>query len=174
MPRPAAACNGFDNALSFRYLDLMQELLASHGYAGLFALSFLASTLLPLGSEWLLVVMLLNRFDPLLVVTVATVGNCLGACTTYLIGLYGSSAWFRLLRIEDGARARAEGLYGRYGSWSLLFSWVPVVGDPLCLAGGIMQTRFAHFFLLVAAGKLARYAAVAWVALATCSPAGQS
>ncbi len=67
----------------------MEQLLLEHGYPALFLLSFLASTLVPLGSEWLLAVLLLNGFDPFMVVPVATVGNSCGALTTYAIGLWG-------------------------------------------------------------------------------------
>ena len=60
----------------------MEQFLASHGYPALFALSFLASTLIPLGSEWLLAVMLMNHHDPVITVAVATAGNTLGAMST--------------------------------------------------------------------------------------------
>ncbi|HEX5773889.1 MAG TPA: YqaA family protein [Geomobilimonas sp.] len=156
----------FDNLLPFRYLDTMHDLLASYGYPGLFLISFLAATLIPLGSEWLVVAMLLDRHDPFLTVAVATTGNCLGACTTYLIGRYGGP-WLteKLLRIDTATREKAERFYDRYGSWSLLVSWLPIIGDPLCLVGGILQVRFRRFTLLVLTGKLARYTVVAWLTL---------
>lgn len=142
----------------------MQELLLSHGYPALFFLSFCASTLIPLGSEWLLVLMLLNRHDPMATVAVATIGNLLGACTTYWLGVCGGP-WLirRVLRITEQAETRAKETYGRYGSWSLLFSWLPVIGDPLCLVGGILRVGFIRFSLLVFVGKLGRYGALAWL-----------
>jgi len=144
----------------------MHDVLTSYGYPSLFFLSFLAATLLPLGSEWLLAAMLLQRHDPLAVVMVATVGNYLGACTTYWIGIYGGSlAIEKILRIDTAARGRAERFFGRYGSWSLLLSWLPVVGDPLCLAGGLLRVPYVRFSVLVAIGKFARYATVAWLTL---------
>ena len=144
----------------------MEEFLASPGYPALFALSFLASTLIPLGSEWLLAMMLVNRYDPVMTVAVATVGNTLGAVTTWLIGIAGGPFLVRrVLRIGAAAEESAVGFYRRYGVWSLLFSWLPVIGDPLCLAGGILKVGFVRFFLLVFTGKLARYAAVAWLTL---------
>lgn len=144
----------------------MPDLLTSYGYPSLFVLSFLASTLLPLGSEWLLAAMLLQRHDPVAVVVVATIGNYLGACTSYWIGVWGGSLLAeKLLRIDAAARERAERFFGRYGSWSLLLSWLPVVGDPLCLAGGLLRIPYLRFSLLVAAGKGARYATVAWLTL---------
>lgn len=145
----------------------MTDLLASHGYPALFLLSFLASTVLPIGSEWMLVAMLVKGRDPVLSVAVATAGNTLGACTTYGIGLYGGPFLIgRVLRVSDEARKRAERFYARYGSWSLLLSWAPVLGDPLCLVGGMLRVSLARFSILVLAGKLARYVVVGMVALA--------
>ncbi len=144
----------------------MHDLLVSHGLPALFFLSFLASTLVPLGSEWLLVVLLLNRTDPLAAVAVATVGNWLGACTTWAVGVWGGTFLIRrLLRVSPAAEERAETFYHRYGSWSLLLSWLPVIGDPLCLVGGLLRVGFLRFSLLVFIGKLARYAVVAWAVL---------
>lgn len=139
----------------------MEDLIISHGYPALFLLSFLASTLLPLGSEWLLATLVVHGHDPAISVAVATAGNTLGACTTYWIGLYGGPFLItRILRIDEGSRHRAEKLYNRYGSWSLLFSWLPVVGDPLCLVSGVLRVRFVKFTMLVMIGKLTRYAAI--------------
>lgn len=144
----------------------MEQFLTSTGYPALFLLSFLAATLLPLGSEWLLVLMLLKGYNPAATLAVATAGNFLGAVITYWIGLYGGPFLVRrVLRMQEAAIHRAKEMYGRYGSWSLLFSWVPVIGDPLCLVGGMLEIRFGRFFLLVMAGKLVRYGAIAWLAL---------
>lgn len=144
----------------------MESLLAAHGYPGLFALGFLASTLLPLGSEWLLVLMILNGNDPIAAVSVAAVGNYLGGCTTWAVGVWGGAFLVRrVLRIDPAAEAAAVRFYQKYGVWSLLFSWLPIVGDPLCLAAGILKVGFTRFTLWVFTGKLARYTVVAWLTL---------
>lgn len=144
----------------------MHENLAAYGLPALFILSFLASTMLPLGSEWLLVALLVQKHEPMLTVLIATVGNYLGACTSYAIGLYGGDFLIKkLLRIGDAERSRAERFFARYGSWSLLLSWLPVIGDPLCLAGGVLKIPFTRFSILVASGKALRYSAVAWLTL---------
>lgn len=144
----------------------MHENLAAYGLPALFILSFLASTMLPLGSEWLLVALLIQKHEPLLTVLIATVGNYLGACTSYAIGLYGGDFLIKkLLRIGDAERSRAERFFARYGSWSLLLSWLPIIGDPLCLAGGVLKIPFTRFSILVATGKALRYSAVAWLTL---------
>jgi membrane protein YqaA with SNARE-associated domain len=144
----------------------MHEWLVNYGFYSLFLLSFLAATLIPLGSEWLLVAMLLSRNDPWAVIAVATAGNFLGALGTYWIGLYGGDFLkVRVLRMDEKSTVRAERFYARFGSYSLLLSFLPVVGDPLCLIGGILRVRFIRFSLLVVSGKFARYAAVAWLTL---------
>ncbi len=144
----------------------MPELLSDYGFVSLFLLSFCASTLLPLGSEWLLVALLLEGANPLNTVLVATLGNSLGAATSYLIGR-GGSAWLieKLLRIDPPRQQRAADWFNRYGSWSLLLSWLPVVGDPLCLVSGMLKTAPLRFALLVTTGKGLRYLTVALLTL---------
>jgi membrane protein YqaA with SNARE-associated domain len=144
----------------------MTESLLHYGLPGLFLLSFLASTLIPLGSEWLLVTLLLQGAEPAWAVGLATAGNTLGAFTTYLIGLFGGDFLIRrVLRIDEKKRQQASLIYSRYGSWSLLLSWLPVIGDPLCLIGGLLKVHFGWFALLVFSGKLARYITVCWLTL---------
>ncbi len=142
----------------------MEEFLINNGLIALFFLSFLAATVIPLGSEWLLIVLLLNNHDPYGAIAVATLGNTLGACTTYLIGLWGADYLIRrLLQISPSDQQRAETLYTRYGSCSLLFSWLPIVGDPLCLVGGLLKINFLLFLCLVFVGKLARYVTIGFI-----------
>lgn len=155
----------FDNQF-LTYTVMLHDWLNNPGYLSLFLLSFLASTLLPLGSEWLLVMMLAGGYDPVTTVAVATVGNYLGAALTYLIGILGGS-WLieKVLRVSPQQQERARSYYQRFGVYSLLFSWLPVVGDPLCLVGGMLKINFGLFSLLVGTGKLARYVITAVVTL---------
>jgi membrane protein YqaA with SNARE-associated domain len=145
----------------------MYELLSPpYGPASLFALSFLASTVIPIGSEWLLVMLILQGQPALATVAVATLGNTLGACTTYLIGLLGSGFLSRrILRLSDQQIERSLRLYRRFGVWSLCFTWIPVVGDPLCLLAGAMRTSLPLFLILVPIGKACRYAVLALATL---------
>jgi membrane protein YqaA with SNARE-associated domain len=145
---------------------MLPDWLHQPGYGALFFMSFLASTLVPLGSEWLLVLMLVGGFEPVATVVVATLGNYLGAVVTYLIGI-GGGAWLieKVLRVSPPQQERARNYYHRYGVYSLLFSWLPVVGDPLCLVGGMLKINFGMFSLLVATGKLARYVVTALITL---------
>ena len=137
-----------------------------NGLLALFGLSFMSSTVLPLGSEWLLAALVVRGSDPTAAVAVATAGNTAGALTTYWIGLAGGM-WLteRVLRMDARTREKAGEQYRKYGSWSLLFSWLPVVGDPLCLAAGILKVRWWRFVALVAAGKCFRYVTVTWLTL---------
>lgn len=146
----------------------MEDFLLQHSLTALFAISFLAATILPLGSEWLLVTLILRAYQLEDVILVATLGNFLGACTTYGIGLYGSS-WLtsKVLRIDEARFNKTATLYRKYGSWSLLLSWVPIIGDPLCLVSGTLRLNFLLFSLLTFSGKLARYIAVATVTVTT-------
>jgi len=140
----------------------MHDLLLAWGYPALFLFSFLAATIVPLGSEWMLAVLLAEGFPAQTVVLAATAGNTLGAVSTWALGLWGS-AWLveRVLRIDAAGRARAERAFARWGRWVLLLSWLPLVGDPLCLVAGVLRVPVGRFVPLVLAGKLLRYALVA-------------
>ncbi len=142
----------------------MEDFLLHNGLPALFVLSFLASTVLPVGSEWLLIGLIIKSWDAEQVVAVATVGNYLGACTTYGIGHWGSDFFMhKVLRINADQSEKAAVLFKKYGSWSLLLSWLPLVGDPLCLVAGSLRLNFLLFSCFVFIGKLARYALVAAV-----------
>ena len=143
----------------------MDNLLIEWGLPALFAISFLAATVLPIASEWLLVALVMRHVDLSAAVTVATLGNTLGGLTTWALGLWGGH-WVlrRWLGIDQAERLRAERWYARWGSWSLLLAWTPILGDALCLVAGMLKVPPVRFILLVAAGKGARYLALAWTA----------
>lgn len=128
----------------------------------LFGSALLSSTLFPGGSEALLLVRLNAGADPLNSVLTATAGNVLGSVITWGMGRFGRQALARSETAEPRIR-RAETWFRRLGQPSLLLAWLPVVGDPLCLVAGLLRVPFLHFLLLVSAGKLARYAALAWL-----------
>jgi len=110
--------------------------------------------------------LVLVGYSPVLTVAVATLGNSLGACTTYAVGRWGGRELvLRVFRMNPASLARSQQFYARYGCWSLLFSWVPVVGDPLCAISGFFKHGWHCFLALVVAGKLARYVALAWLTL---------
>lgn len=147
-------------------MDFLPSLFTTPSLPLLFMLSFLAATILPVGSEWLLIVMVIQNFAVPEIVLTATLGNFLGACSTYLLGLLGAKYIIKtILRINDAQLMRAEKMYAHYGHWSLLLSWLPVIGDPLCLVAGVFKISFIRFSLLVFVGKFFRYAILALLTL---------
>lgn len=132
-------------------------------YAGLFTTAFLAATLLPAQSELLLGVMLVSgRYDVALLLASATAGNTLGSVMNWLLGRFVEQfrdrRWFPVRR---QSLERAERWYARWGKWSLLLSWAPLVGDALTLAAGLMRTRLAVFLPIVVVAKGGRYLVIA-------------
>jgi membrane protein YqaA with SNARE-associated domain len=133
-------------------------------YLTLFAWSFLAATVLPLGSEAALIAIVLKERTLALPIAVATIGNYLGACTTFLIGRGLRTAIDR--RREPTQKERhAVRLVERYGSPALVLSWVPIIGDVIVAVAGGAGIRFVPFSFWTVVGKFARYVAVAWLTL---------
>ena len=124
--------------------------------------SFLAATVLPLASEVPLALVVRRHGDLVLPVAVATLGNFLGACTTYGLARLAAAK----LAPQSGKQPpRALLLFERYGAPSLLLSWVPLVGDAIVALAGAARVPLATFSIWTLIGKAARYAAVAWIAL---------
>ena len=129
-------------------------------YAGLFAASFLAATIFPFQSELVLVGLLLGGDFPWpVLLAVATVGNVLGSVVNWGIGRFflhfRDRRWFP---VKAESYARMERWFARWGVWSLLFAWLPVVGDPLTVVAGALRVSLPLFIVLVTLGKLGRYA----------------
>ncbi|UTF48709.1 DedA family protein [Desulfomicrobium sp. ZS1] len=142
----------------------MEELLLEYGLYGLFVLSFLAATFLPVASEAALGGLILAGGDPYACVAAATIGNTLGAVTTWGVGRWGSEPFLtRLLGLSVSQRERAVRIFARYGSWSLLLAWTPILGDPLCAVAGLFGLSLKRFIPPVVLGKLARYAGLAYL-----------
>lgn len=142
------------------------EALAEFGHGGLFIAAFLAATILPLSSELVLLALLLSGLPPLTLVITATAGNLLGSLTNYALGYWASlSAVKRWLRLSEEEFLGAQNRFRRYGIFSLLFAWLPVIGDPLTLIAGLLRVPLHWFVLLVGTGKLLRYCAVSYMAL---------
>jgi len=129
----------------------------------LFFSALISSTLFPGGSEALLIYRLHDGASVVAVVTIATIGNVLGSLITYGMGRLGNEAIHRKwLRISEQQTERAERWFNRYGRPSLIMAWLPIVGDPLCLAAGLMRCPLVSFIILVSIGKSCRYAFLAW------------
>ena len=129
---------------------------------GLFVTSFLAATVLPMSSEAVLAgVALTTTTDKLLLLAVATVANTLGSILNWSLGRWGAHfrdrPWFP---VKPATYDKAADRFRHWGTWSLLLSWIPIIGDPLTLIAGAAGIRFLPFVVLVAIGKAARYALV--------------
>jgi membrane protein YqaA with SNARE-associated domain len=127
-------------------------------YAGLFFAALLSATILPFQSEVVLFGMLLtHHYSPAALVLVASLGNILGSCLNWLMGRFlarfEDRPWFPLRRDKI---EKAESWYHRYGRWTLLLSWVPVIGDPLTIVAGVLREPFPVFLALVSIAKIGR------------------
>lgn len=135
-------------------------------YLTLFFTALIAATLFPLSSEALLITLLSKQYSPLLLWLVATSGNTLGSCINWYLGKqclhWQDKKWFPFKLAQ---LTRAQQQFRRYGLVSLLFAWVPVIGDPLTFFAGVMRICFWQFIGLVALGKALRYGAVIWLTL---------
>ncbi len=129
---------------------------------GLFVTAFLAATILPFSSEAALAgAIAAQPLSWLALLMVASAGNVLGSVLNWWMGraVANSSApaW---ARIDPARLRRAEDWYRRWGRWSLLLSWAPIIGDPLTIAAGLMREPLRVFLPLVAAAKVGRYLVV--------------
>ena len=119
------------------------------GYVGLFLSALLAATVLTFSSEAVLVGLM------------ASLGNVLGAAVNWGLGRFclrwQDRRWFP---VDKEKLDRAGRWFSRYGVWSLLLAWVPIIGDPLTFAAGVLRVNFWLFLLLVSIGKAGRYAVV--------------
>lgn len=144
----------------------MEDFVVNSGYLGLFAVSFLAATLLPLSSEGCVGVLVGFGCNPWFVFVVATAGNFLGALTNYYMGRWGGEFLFcRFIRMKPETLGKAKARYERWGAPILVFSWVPVIGDPLTVIAGALKGNLYAFTFWVLLGKGARYVFVIWASV---------
>ncbi|MDV2438826.1 YqaA family protein [Acinetobacter gerneri] len=128
-------------------------------YFFLFISAFGAATLLPLQSEAVLIALLVQaKHSALILIVVATIGNVLGSCVNWYLGLkieqFKDKKWFP---VSAEKMQKAENIYQKYGFWSLLLSWTPVIGDPITLIAGLMKENFWRFLFIVTLAKAGRY-----------------
>jgi len=136
-------------------------------YFILFLTSLVAATIIPAQSEAVLTgLLLMKEYDAALLLIVATLGNVLGSFINWLLGRaierFRHRRWFPF---KESQLASAEAWYRRYGRWSLLLSWVPIIGDPITVVAGILRERLLVFLLLVTIAKAGRYLVIAVIVL---------
>jgi membrane protein YqaA with SNARE-associated domain len=128
-------------------------------YLSLFVISFLAATILPFSSELTLAGLIAtSNYDNLLLLIVASIGNTLGSVVNWALGFYSrnltTKKWFPF---KETQIERSSKWFSKFGKFSLLFAWVPIIGDPLTLVAGLLRVRFLDFLILVMIGKISRY-----------------
>ena len=128
-------------------------------YLSLFFISFLAATILPFSSELTLAGLIsTSNYDNLLLLVFASFGNVLGSVFNWGLGFYARNLtikkWFPF---KETQIERSSKWFSKFGKWSLLFAWVPIVGEPLTFVAGLLRVRFFDFIILVAIGKVSRY-----------------
>lgn len=128
-------------------------------YLLIFLSAFGAATLLPLQSEAVLMTLLVQGLsNPFHLILVATIGNVLGSCVNWWLGLkiehFKDKKWFP---VSEQRLLQAQQIYHKYGFYSLLLSWTPVIGDPITLIAGLMKENFWRFLLIVTIAKGGRY-----------------
>lgn len=130
-------------------------------YYTLFLAAFLAATFLPFSSEVLLAALVAQHYSLWGLWLAATLGNCLGSVFNAFLGRqclrWQDRRWFPF---KPDKLQRAQGWFQRFGVYSLLLAWVPLVGDPLTFVAGVMRVKWLPFILLVGLGKGLRYALV--------------
>ncbi|MBN9216670.1 MAG: DedA family protein [Mesorhizobium sp.] len=136
-------------------------------YGGLFLTAFAAATVLPLQSEAVLAgLLLVGTHSPAALVLVATLGNVLGSVVNWFLGRgidrFRDRKWFP---VKPQAFDRAAARYRRYGRWSLLLSWVPIIGDPLTVVAGVLREPLWSFVAIVTIAKAGRYLVLAGAVL---------
>ena len=135
-------------------------------YFKLFLISFLAATILPFSSEIVLTTMYLsNLFETYFLLIFASLGNILGSITNWYLGkkitIFQNRKWFP---VSPDQLDRSQKYFQKYGLWSLLLAWVPIIGDPLTLLAGVLNVRFSLFLILVSISKISRYLFILYVA----------
>ena len=128
-------------------------------YLSLLLVSFLAATILPLSSEVTLISLLgISEYNSSILIGTASLGNILGSVFNWLLGFYLfkyiNKKWFPFKKSQINT---ASVRFRKFGVWSLLFAWVPIIGDPLTFVAGILKVNFLLFLFLVSIGKISRY-----------------
>ncbi len=132
-------------------------------YLILFVSAFVSATLFPLGSEALLIYDIKEGYNIYFLVIVATIGNSLGSLLNYFLGLKGEEYLVEKKLINEKVILKSKSYFDKYGSISLLFSWLPIIGDPITFVAGILKYDLKKFIVLVVIAKLSRYLFIAYL-----------
>ena len=127
-------------------------------YLTLFSIAFLAATIFPFSSEVVLAGLSATSGEKIPLLVVASFGNVLGSSFNWVLGKYTrnleTKKWFPF---STNQLQKASFWFTKYGKWSLLFAWLPIIGDPLTFIAGVVRLRFVPFLIFVTIGKVSRY-----------------
>jgi membrane protein YqaA with SNARE-associated domain len=138
--------------------------LYNYGYFGLFLGSFLAATVVPFSSEALMSFLILMDYDIVLCITIATVGNWLGGMSSYFLGYLGKLEWIeKYLKIKKSRIVAVKTKIGKRGGMLAFFCWLPVIGDVIAVALGVIRSNVVTVSIFMILGKLFRYIVLGYV-----------
>ena len=126
-------------------------------YSILFFSAFISATLIPFGSEALLIYDIKEGYNVVYLVLIATLGNSLGSIVNYFLGLKGEEFLIRKNLLKEKSILKTKKYFDKYGSICILFSWLPLIGDPITFIAGVLKFNLKLFILLVFIAKFLRY-----------------
>lgn len=126
-------------------------------YLYLFLTAFLSATFLPLGSEALLIYDIAQGLNIYYLLLYVTIGNVLGSCLNYFLGVKGEEYLLKKNYIDKKKFEKGKKYFDKYGAYSLLLSWAPIIGDPITFVAGVMRYKFLYFVTIVLFAKFVRY-----------------
>lgn len=134
-------------------------------YLILFSSALLSATLLPIGSELLLIYDIQSGHHLGLLLLCATLGNVLGSVINYFLGLKGEAYCEKKGYLKAQQVDKYSRFFSRYGGFALLLSWAPIIGDPITFIAGILKYPFKYFLFWVTLAKAGRYIILAYLVL---------
>lgn len=136
------------------------DFINNYGVLSLFITSFIAATIVPASSAAILLAALAAGVPAVPALISCSLGNSLGCAVNYWIGYFiGKPLIPKLKKSKSGRKALEYST--KYGTWSLLISWVPFLGDPLTIAAGIFRVNFLKFSIIVYPLRIAGYIVIA-------------
>ncbi|MGM9698711.1 MAG: YqaA family protein [Prevotella sp.] len=139
-------------------MEAMMEFLLSYGYMGMLVAAFLAASILPFSSEAVMVGLQAAGLDPIMLIVYGTIGNVLGSMFNYTIGRLGKMEWIeKYLHVKKEDLDKAHRFMAGRGAWMGLLSVVPVIGDVITVALGLMRANVVIVVVSVTISKLLRY-----------------
>jgi len=134
-------------------------------YITLFFTAFISATLFPLGSEALLIYDITQGYNIYLLLFCATLGNSLGSLVNYFLGLKGEEYLLSKNYIKEKYIKVSKKFFDKYGAFTLLFSWLPIIGDPITFIAGVLKYDIKKFIVLVVIAKFLRYLFLAYIVI---------